>query len=523
MPLGGLKSPMDESQDQAPVIAFLERDSKRVETAAALVFLRGDTAYKLKKAVKLPYLDYSTIALRKAILDHEFEINRKEAPQLYRGVRPIVRNAAGELHIGGEGETVDWVLEMQRFPDRSLLSDVVEDGGFDDELALDLAEVIAGAHRRSRPSDWDPVSIMAALEEQLLQAFESQPAIFPPPDFRSFANLYVERFRHLKPTLMARGKAGLVRHCHGDLHCGNIVVIDGRPVLFDAIEFSERIATTDVLYDLAFLLMDLLRRGERRGANFILNRYFDLRRKEETLGAAATLPLFLATRAGVRALVAADRSKELKGKASDTARNEAGDYFHRAIRHLELEAPQLIAVGGLSGTGKTVLARALCAELAPQPGAFHIRSDIERKRLHGISSKAALPKEAYGLEKSAAVYEVMLKRAADALGAGWPVVLDAVFARPAERASAQALAAKHGVAFCALWLEADAEEMKLRVSRRKGDASDATADVVEKQLGYDLGAIDWHRLEASGTPGEIYERAMRVMRSSRASTSSGVL
>jgi len=386
-----------------------------------------------------------------------------------------------------------------------------------------LAEVVAGAHRRARPSNWDPVSIMAALEEQLLQAFKSQPNIFPPSEFEDFAELYIERFRHLKPLLVARGKEGLVRHCHGDLHCGNIVVIDGQPVLFDAIEFSERIATTDVLYDLAFLLMDILRRKEIRSANLILNRYFDLRRKEETLGAAATLPLFLATRAGVRALVAADRSKERDGEARDVARKEALDYFRRAIGHLTPQAPRLIAVGGLSGTGKTVLARALCAELAPQPGAFHIRSDIERKRLFRHHSTEPLPPDAYAPEVSAEVYDIMLARAGDALAAGWPVVLDAVFAKAGERERAEEMARRRNCGFVGLWLETNADEMRKRVARRRNDASDATADVVDKQLDYDLGVITWTRVDASGSPHAIYERAMRVMLDRNASTSSGVL
>jgi len=521
-----MSGPLDTSaaaENQAPVVAFLESGAARIETHAAYVFLKGDTALKLKKAIKLPYLDYSTVALRKAALECEFEINRPMAPQIYRRVLPVTRDAGGSLRIGGDGEAVDWLLDMQRFPDKSLLSDVAERGELTDALALELAEVIAFVHGEVPRSDWDGVAIMAALEEQLFQAFGTQPETFPPADFERFAPLYSDRFRHLKPTLVQRAKGGLVRRCHGDLHCSNVVILDGRPVLFDAIEFSERIATIDVLYDLAFLLMDLLRRNQARAANLILNRYFDLRRKEETLHGAATLPLFLATRAGVRAIVAADRAKEMEGEAIAVALDEARGYFARAIDHLAPHRPQFIAVGGLSGTGKTVLARTLATHVAPQPGAFHIRSDIERKRLLGVSSKKTLPKEAYGSEMSAEVYAAMLKRTEGALAAGWPVVLDAVFARPEEREAVAELARRHGAVFTGFWLEAAGEDMKARVTGRKGDASDATPDVVEKQLGYDVGTIDWHRIDAAGTPKETYARAMRVMAERKASTSSAVL
>jgi predicted kinase len=170
-----------------------------------------------------------------------------------------------------------------------------------------------------------------------------------------------------------------------------------------------------------------------------------------------------------------------------------------------------------------MLARLLCAALPPQPGAFHIRSDIERKRLFQRPSTEPLPPEAYEPEVSAEVYEIMLARAEDALAAGWSVVLDAVFARPQERQHAEDLARRRGCAFVGLWLEAKSDEMKSRIKRRRNDASDATAGVVDKQLSYDLGTIDWHRIDASGTPEETYDRAMRVMLERKASISSGVL
>jgi aminoglycoside phosphotransferase family enzyme/predicted kinase len=499
------------SEDQSQAIAFLGEGAEHVETHAAHVFLKDGFALKLKKAIKLPYLDFSTLRLRRAALEQELKINRGFAPDLYLDVKPLARGSTGALKLGGRGKTVDWVLRMKRFPAESLLTDIIARDGLDDRLTLSLAGVIAEAHAKTAIRDWDGVGIMAALESQLFHAFTAEAELLLEDKTDQFCRLYAAQFRHAKALLAARAKAGLVRRCHGDLHARNIVVIGGRPVLFDAIEFSERIATCDVLYDLAFLVMDLLRERQRRAACLLLNRYFELRRAEENLSGLSLMPLFLATRAGVRAIVAIDKSKELRGKAAEAARLEAEAAFDQALCFLAPASPRLVAIGGMSGTGKSTLGRSLCPMLSPDPGAIHIRSDIERKVLFGVAETDRLGAEHYTPEASGRVYEAMFSRAGRALAAGYSVILDAVFARPAERAEAENIARKHHVAFEGVWLEAPSPLLKTRVSGRQGDASDATAEVVDRQLAYELGDITWTRLDASSSPQATLERAIRII------------
>lgn len=506
-----------QTENQAEVIAFLgEGAEQRFETHAAHVFLKGDIALKLKKAVRLPYLDFSTLALRKEVLDRELKINSAFAPNLYLDVKPVVRSSSGELRIGGGGTIVDWVLRMKRFPPDSLVSDWVKRGDLDDRLSRSLAAVIADAHAKAVIRDFDGVGIMAALEQQLFQAFTAEVALFGSEKVERFCSLYADRFRHAKAPLAARAKAGLVRRCHGDLHCRNIVIIDDQPVLFDAIEFSERIATCDVLYDLAFLLMDLLHLGQRRAASLMLNRYFELRREAETLKGLSLMPFFLSTRAGVRAIVASDKGKEVDGREADAAHHEAQDFFDVALSFLTVAPPRLIAIGGLSGTGKSTLGRSLCPMLQPEPGAIHIRSDIERKALFGVAETDRLGPECYTDEASDQVYNTMASRANEALAAGYSVVLDAVFSTPGERAGAERIATERHVSFRGLWLEAAPKTLKARVSARLGDASDATTEVVERQLAYDLGDVSWTRLDASNCPETTLEHAMRIILSTPA-------
>jgi uncharacterized protein len=455
---------------------------EHIETHAADVFLVGDRAFKMKKAVKLPYLDFSTIEMRKDVLEHELEINRAFAPSIYLRTD----------EVGGEP-----VLVMNRFDQQALLSS--QSGGISDAMARDLARMVAESHVIAPRRDTPGSEIMAGLGAQLSKAFAGSPDIFPADEAGKFQFLYEGHLAKLRPLLDQRNAQGLVRRCHGDMHCGNIVLLEGKPALFDAIEFSEKIATIDVLYDLAFLLMDLGRRGEKRAANLILNRYLHLRRPEEDLSGLAALPLFLATRAGVRALVTADLAHELEAGASAKQRKEALEYFQASMAWLQPDQPRLICVGGLSGSGKSTVAARLAHDIGLAPGALHVRSDVERKVLAGIDEIVHLPPESYSAAASAATYQAVFQRAGAALRAGHSVVLDAVFAYESERNAAQELSESLNVRFTGLWLAAPSAILKSRVTGRKGDASDADASVVEKQLGYQPGEIRWDKVDASGS------------------------
>jgi predicted kinase len=342
-------------------------------------------------------------------------------------------------------------------------------------------------------------------------AFRAAPDLFAAREAEVLTRRSRAALDRLKPLLRARGKQGLVRRGHGDLHLGNIALIDGRPVPFDALEFDPLVAAGDVLYDLAFLLMDLTERGLRQPANTVLNRYLAETRRAADLDALAALPLFMSVRAAIRAKVTAARLEAAPDKR-DSLTKAARTYFGFACSLIDPTPPRLVAVGGLSGTGKSVLGRALASYIPPAPGAVHLRSDVERKVLFGVAETERLPAEAYSGEVGARVYASLCDKARRILSAGHSVIVDAVFARPEERSAIAAVAAAAGAPFDGLFLVADLANRLERVGSRRNDASDAEATIVAQQQCYQLGEIDWTEVDASGTPDDTLSRAQAAIK-----------
>lgn len=500
-------------QPQSPqkdVIEYLRRpdayslnflDVDVIETHAALIFLAGKSAYKIKKAVIYPYLDFSTLEKRKVACDRELEINQPHAPQIYLDVVPICRQDSGKLNIGGPGDVVEWAVHMHRFSDDALLAKVIEDGRADAPLFTELADEITSYHAKAQKVV-DPTGSgrISAIITELCDAFESVNGIIGARQHACFSTEMERQLHGVRHRLDERSLRGYVRRCHGDLHLHNIVVLDDKPVLFDAIEFDEEIATIDVLYDLAFLIMDLEVHHLRREANIVLNRYIADSADVANIAGLQALPLFLACRAGIRAMVALTRHGQAKSDTvREVERKTAADYFASAFQFLERQPPRLICIGGLSGTGKTTLAHRLAPQFSSVPGALHLRSDVERKMLFGVPETQHLGASAYTGKVSEKVYSCLMHKAKLALMAGSSVIVDAVFSNEAEREHAQAVARDAGASFDGLWLDASEKSMIERVTDRTGDASDADASVVRKQLKKPTGNISWRRISTDGT------------------------
>jgi hypothetical protein len=457
------------------------------QTSISWLFFFPGRVLKLKKPVDLGFVDFSTPERRGWAARREVAFNRATAPDIYRRVVTITRGPHGALADGGEGEAADYAVEMRRFDEAAILSRRLPlDGAFAEALGRRIARFHAAAASGRAGAGSAGLAYVTTSNAAQLRACagdldgETIEALIAATD---------QALAAAAPILDARAALGFCRACHGDLHLSNILEENGQPVLFDCIEFSDQLREIDVGYDIAFLLMDMAFRGDGAGANRAFNAWLDEAARAfapSLWPGLVVLPLFQSVRAAVRAHVSAR-----EGKAEAARR-----YVDAAIAWLTGSPPRLVAVGGLSGTGKTTHARQIAPALGAAPGAVVLRSDEIRKRQWGVAPTQALGAQAYSPQAGERVYEALTRLAGEVLGAGRSVVADAAFLEPERRAGIEAVARAAGVAFEGVWLEAPADELRRRVASRHGDASDADLQVLEAQLAGDPGEIGWRRRES---------------------------
>ena len=469
--------------------AFLERLTGHppILTQISAVFVAGDTVYKLKRAVRLNFLDFGTVAAREHFLRRELAINAQAAPGLYRDVVPITRTAGG-FELDGAGLAVDWVLRMARVPKADFLD--VDPGRLDPAMLDALGDMVASAHAALAPAHLPDAG--AGMRRNVEGSGRAALAAgFAPDRVAQWRDATLAALESHAALIAQRAGAGLVRRAHGDLHLGNICLWQGRPVPFDALEFDEAMATIDLGYDLAFLLMDLDHRVGRPAANRVLNRYVA---RTGDVALVRLLPPFLSRRAMVRAHV--------RG-------GEAGaGYFDAALRYIQPQAGAVIAIGGLPGTGKSTLARALAPELGPAPGALILRSDEIRKRLAGVAPEERLGPAAYSEDATRRVNDALLDGVRTA--SGHEVIADSTFLDPALRAAV----AGCGGPFTGIWLDAPLDVLERRVAARRGrcvrrDGGGAAPAGHGRSGAYHLAQGGGGRVRVGAVPGDPAQGGMK--------------
>lgn len=436
-----------------------------IETHISWVLLAGAFAYKIKKPLRLGFLDFGALDARRHYCEEEVRLNRRLAPRLYIGVVPV-REAPGGPSLEGHGAVIDYAVKMHRLPPHALASERLERGRLDAEalgrFARRLAEFHRDAPQAPAQSGWGTPQVVLGDAQRALAGLapHADPAVCA-----ALGRWFDDRVTALAPRLAERRAAGCVREGHGDLHLANVLVAEDEITAFDCIEFDPALRWIDVMNDLGFLLMDLLAHGRRDLAFGVLDAYLEVSGDHDGL---AVLPLFMAYRAVVRALVYALRA------AAHVPGNglTAADYLRLAERLAEPGVPRLLVTHGLPGSGKTRVSQ----QLLERAGAVRLRSDVERKRAAGLAALAdskALG-DLYGAADTEATYVRLTALAAGALEAGYPTIVDAAFLRREQRDRMRALAARLQVPFAILDCQAPIAVLRERVRERRATRADAS-------------------------------------------------
>jgi uncharacterized protein len=451
-----------------------------MQTHVSYVLLTGDYAYKIKKPVNFGFLDFSTLEKRQHFCNEELRLNQRGAAELYLEVLPVTQ-AGDRFELDGQGEAIEYLVKMQQFPQETLLTNLFEQGELTENILIELAEAIAQYHLKADTNDYirqfgEIPSIRHDFDENYEQ---TRQYIGGPQTQTQFDQTreYTDRFFDQQQTIFAsRVQNNWIRECHGDIHLRNICRWHDRILLFDCIEFNEPFRFVDVMFDVAYVVMDLEVRQRPDLSNLFLNTYVEQMGDWEGL---QILPLYVSRQSYVRAKVTSFMLNDSSVSAAEQqkATATAADYYRLAWQYTQLRQGQLILMAGLSGSGKSTTARSI----ARQIGAIQIRSDAVRKHLGGIPLQQRGDADLYTPEMTQATYARLLELGTILASQGYSVILDAKYDRQDLRTEAIAQAQAHDLPIQILYCDAPLEVLSDRLKQRQGDIADATADLLPQQ------------------------------------------
>jgi aminoglycoside phosphotransferase family enzyme len=458
-----------------------------IETHISWVILTGEYAYKVKKPVTLGFLDFSSLERRRFFCEEELRVNRRTAPELYLDVVPI--GIKGEkIRVGAE-PAIEYAVRMRQFPHEARLDRYLQAGSMSQADMHALAAMIARFHRSLPPrGNFDPgFEVERAVKPARNNFRHLDPATFDDGSLQQLAVIEAwtqQQAVALKPVFEARARNGFIRECHGDLHLENLLVQDGRFVPFDAIEFNHELRWIDTANDIAFLVMDLMSRGSRNLAYFLLNAWLEETGDYDSL---AVMRFYLVYRSMVRAVVTSIRQQQRSSRQNESFRIKTEAYVELAATLVDTPQATLYLMHGFSGSGKTWVSQRMIGELP----ALRVRSDLERKRLAALSAQqSAEGRIESGLYSPAATdltYRALARFCEAGLRAGFDMIADATFLRHRHRELFAAIAAANGARLSILDCTAPLPVLRERISRRQAenqDASDADLAVLEHQLAH---------------------------------------
>ena len=452
-----------------------------IETHVSYILLQAQTAWKIKKSIHLPFLDYSTLALRQQYCQKEYQLSKQYAPKIYRAVRSLYKNDQ-TFNFAEEGNWVETMIEMERFQQEDLLSHRVKTQGLSRSDTIAMAECIADFHLSCPPcSNQTRGNIQLTGQEMSdnFTALRDNPLVEPVREKLDETQKRGEQaLADFKDLIQSRAENGWVRNCHGDLHLGNIVWLEQKPVLFDRIEFNDEFSQVDVIKDMAFLYMDLFAHQKGVNANLLFNRWVQRTHDYEGL---ALLNLYASYRAMVRAKIAAIECQQ--DPANKQAQQALIDKIHLAWQFLQPKKQLLVLMHGCTGSGKTYYAEQIAGAL----NAVILNSDIIRKKTLGVGleriSDTKKLKKVYSDDANEITYQTLLKHTKALLRAGHHVVVDASFTQAKSRAPFLACAKELNIETRIVSPIIDEERLMENLDWREttGDISDGNLMVWQKQ------------------------------------------